>query len=173
MLFTTNNVFQKQVFKLSHHHYAIAKQQLQLSFTSCKLFFAQHSSGTTIQEGNHLFNAMSSNLKSSSVSSCKLDHMRIYLSCAIIDWLEMKRVENFSDLSSFSEMEWSFVLKKWNGVIKYPHLNAIFNIISNQMKSIDDIQQINNDLSFWLEYKKTRYMRNKAKITTEWKHLPT
>ena len=41
------------------------------------------------------------------------------------------------------------------------------------MKSIDDIQQINNDLSFWLEYKKTRYMRNKAKITTEWKHLPT
>ena len=42
----TDNIFYEgvvsykyiQVFKLSHHHYAIAKQQLQLSFTSCKLF---------------------------------------------------------------------------------------------------------------------------------------
>ena len=75
--------------------------QLQNNNCNCRLqvvnFFctAQYSSGTTIQEGNHLFNAMSSNSKSSSVSSYKLDHMRIYLSCTIIDWLEMKRANIF------------------------------------------------------------------------------
>ena len=101
--------------------------QLQNNNCNCRLqvvnFFLHsivHSSGTTIQEGNHLFNAMSSNSKSRSVSSYKLDHMRIYLSCAILDWLEMKRVDIFRTCPPF---------QKWNEVLCWKNEMESLNIL--------------------------------------------